>query len=127
MPPRVLCVGNCGFDQAALARLIEDQLGAQVQAVNDRAEALRQLSTDSFDLVLVNRVFDADAGDGLELIRHLKSDPTLRSLPVMLLSNYPQYQAVAVAAGAHQGFGKAEMGSPVAPARLRAALSNANA
>ena len=39
-------------------------------------------------------------------------------VPVMLVSNYPQYQQQAVDAGAVPGFGKAELRSPTTLARL---------
>ncbi len=37
----------------------------------------------------------------------------------MLLSNFPQYQEAAVAAGAEPGFGKAELDRPETLERLR--------
>ena len=42
--------------------------------------------------------------DGLALCRRLKADPKLARVPVMLVSNYPEVQAAAVAAGLAGGF-----------------------
>ena len=81
------------------------------------------LRAGKFDLVLVNRKFDADNSDGLELIRQLKADAALAAVPVMLVTNYPEYQAEAVAAGALPGFGKAELRSPATKEKLVAVLS----
>ncbi len=59
--------------------------------------------------MLVNRLLDADGSDGLEVIRAMQADPALRSIPVMLVTNYPEYQGQAMAAGAVPGFGKAAL------------------
>jgi hypothetical protein len=41
----------------------------------------------------------------------------------MLVTNYPQHQAEAVAAGAVRGFGKLEYGDPATLEKLRAVLT----
>ena len=41
-----------------------------------------------------------------------------RSIPVMLVTNYPEHQQQAIAAGAEPGFGKAELASPATLAKL---------
>ena len=61
-----------------------------------------------------------DDGEGYELIRALKaSHPNVRT---MLVSNYADAQAAAVAAGALEGFGKSEIGSSKMKERLAAAI-----
>ena len=47
-----------------------------------------------------------------EIVKQIKEDPQLKSVPVMLLTNYPEYQQMAVKAGAEEGFGKLEYGKP---------------
>jgi CheY-like chemotaxis protein len=106
---RVLDVGQCAADHGAISHLIRRQFEADVAGADDPDDALGQLRAGSFDLVLVNRKLDADASDGLELIRQIKSDPELASIPVMLVSNYAEYQEQAVAVGAEMGFGKAQL------------------
>jgi CheY-like chemotaxis protein len=109
MPKRVLDVGNCVPDHAAIRRLIEQNFDAQVDQVDDLNGALAALDRQPADLVLVNRKLDLDYSDGLVIVRRLKSDPKWSAIPVMLISNYPEYQAEAVAAGAVPGFGKQEL------------------
>lgn len=106
----VLSIGNCGFDNGSLRSLL-GALGAEVAAAEDWSDAAALLRRQSFDLVLVNRKLDADGGDGMEIIRELKQSPEFQATPVMLLSNYPEYQAQAIAAGAEPGFGKSHLHS----------------
>lgn len=114
----VLDVGQCGMDHGAIRSAIERQFEAKVHAADNLASALDKLREQAFDLVLVNRKLDLDDGDGLEVIRTIKADAELAGVPVMLVSNYPEYQQQAVAAGAVMGFGKAELRSPTTLARL---------
>ena len=117
---RVLDIGNCSPDHAAVRRLIEGNFsGAEVVQAHGAEDALAVLKASHFDLILVNRKLDRDYSDGLDVIRQLKSDPTARTLPVMLLSNYPEYQSAAVAAGAEPGFGKLEYEREETLAKLR--------
>ena len=109
MSKRVLDVGNCVPDHAAIRRLIEGHFDASVAQANDLAGAVAELERQSADLVLVNRKLDLDYSDGMAILRHLKSDPRWAKVPVMLITNYPEYQAEAVAAGAEPGFGKQEL------------------
>jgi two-component system chemotaxis response regulator CheY len=102
-----------------LARLVSEHFPAEFCRAQRIDEALAQLRGEAFDLVLVNRVFDRNAQQGLELIRQIKADPELAGTPVMLLSNYPQYQEEAVAAGAEPGFGKDHLYRPETREKLR--------
>jgi two-component system chemotaxis response regulator CheY len=78
----------------------------------------------AYDLVLINRKLDADYSDGLEIVRAIKADPQLTSsVPVMLVTNYPEHQDAAVAAGAARGFGKLEYGNPQTVEKLRPYLA----
>ncbi|REK07459.1 MAG: response regulator [Planctomycetota bacterium] len=115
---RVLDVGQCGMDHGSIRRLIERAFDAEVAQAHDLAGALEQLRNGSFDLVLVNRKFDADYSDGLELIKRIKDDGTLAGTPVMLVSNFADAQQQAVAVGAEAGFGKAELSAPATQERL---------
>jgi CheY-like chemotaxis protein len=111
MSKRVLDVGNCVPDHAAIRRLIETHFGARVTQANDLAGAVADLERQPADLVLVNRKLDLDYSDGMAIVRHLKADPNWARIPVMLITNYPEHQAEAVAAGAEPGFGKQELHS----------------
>lgn len=106
---------------------------AVFEAANDRASLAARLGR--ADLVLVNRALDGDfdAPDGIELIRQLGRPPeaprageaVAASAPpaMMLVSNYPEAQASAQAAGAWPGFGKSEVYADTTRDRLRRALA----
>src|SRR5947208_2898845 len=103
---RVLSVGQCMADHGSISRTLHRSFGAEVVAAHTADEALERLRHDTFALVLVNRVLDADGSSGLDLISRVKADEGLRPVPVMLVSNYQDAQGQAVAAGAEPGFGK---------------------
>lgn len=122
MAKRIALIGHCGPDSSylrlAVSRAARD---VQVVAADDAAE-LEQIVREGVDLLLFNRVLDYgfEESEGVAVIRKLRqSHPTLR---MMLVSNYPEAQAEAVAAGALPGFGKREMGSPRVSGLIREAL-----
>ncbi|MBK8913514.1 MAG: response regulator [Phycisphaerales bacterium] len=125
--PSVLDVGNCDPDHAAIRAMLTRHFRAEVRRVMFVEEALAALQEREFALVLVNRRIFADDSDGMELIRRMKADPALAALPVMLVSNYPDAQAAAVAAGAEPGFGKAALNAPQTLARIAAHLPQQSA
>ena len=124
--PRVLSVGQCGYDNHNISLFFKRTFGAHVEVADTLDEALRALREDSFALALVNRVFDADGSMGLELIRAMKNEaePKIAPTPVMLVSNYADVRLQAEELGALPGFGKAELIAPRAEliARLKAVL-----
>lgn len=107
---RILDVGNCDPDHSFIRSALEP-LGAEIVRVHGAQEALDALKSQSFDLVTVNRLFDRDGGSGIELIRAINQQTD--SPATMLISNYDESQQQAIAAGALQGFGKAEGGNAV--------------
>ena len=90
--------------------------------MHSATEALDRLRGEAFDLVLVNRVFDRTAEGGLDLIRKTKADAKTSAVPVMLVSNFPESQTEAVAAGALPGFGKAALAEEATRERLEKVL-----
>lgn len=125
MAKRILDVGNCDPDHAAIRRMLENTFRAEVVRVHEGPEALQRLRSEAFDLVLVNRKLDIDYSDGLPIIESIQADPQLRTVPCMLITNYPEHQQAAVAAGAAYGFGKKEIGSKETLAKLAAILAPA--
>jgi CheY-like chemotaxis protein len=119
----VLSVGQCWADHGNISRTLKKVFGSEVEAADDAEKALSRLRQGGVALLLVNRVFDADGGSGLDLIRRVKSDPALAFVPVMLVSNYDDAQEDAVAAGAATGFGKAALDRPQTLERLRPFLN----
>jgi two-component system chemotaxis response regulator CheY len=122
---RVLSVGQCGFDHGNIARLLQGAFDAEVVPAGSAPEALRLLRQQPVQLVLINRVFDRDGASGLDFIRELKRDENLRPIPVMLVSNLPEAQAEAVAAGAVPGFGKSALDEPRVREQLAGYLEQA--
>lgn len=116
---RVLSIGQCFADHAALSQTLEKHFGAEVIAAGSAEEALARLREEPVSLVLVNRILDADGSSGMALVQALRADDRLRELPVMLVSNYDDAQEQAVAAGAVTGFGKASLGQPHMLGRVR--------
>jgi two-component system chemotaxis response regulator CheY len=119
----IVLVGHCGPDSSYLrmtvSRAVKD---AAVKMADDQAH-LTQLLDQGAGLLLVNRVLDYgfDVEMGVDLIRNLrKSHPNVRT---MLITNYPEVQQEAIAAGALPGFGKREMGSTHVGQLLQKALA----
>ena len=122
MPKRILDVGNCGPDHAAICDMLTRWFDAELVRAHGSEDTLRALRDQAFDLVLVNRKLDRDYSDGLDVIRQIKSDPQLANVPVMLISNYDEHQQAAVTAGAVRGFGKLQLDSDETRERLAAVL-----
>src|SRR4051794_8804899 len=120
--PKVISLGQCGVDHGSISRLLKGSLGADVVGVHTFDEARQQLRRGNVALLLVNRILDATGENGLDFIRDLKADAELASVPVMMVSNYPEAQQQAVALGALPGFGKNSLGRPETMKTLRAAL-----
>ncbi len=120
---RVLNVGQCPTDHSAIRRLIEGNFEAEVIQAHGARDALEKLRGGTYDLVLVNRVLDADGSYGVEIIDQIKTDRSLASVPVMLVTNYLEHQQQAVEAGAEPGFGKDTLASPETHRVLEAFLA----
>jgi CheY-like chemotaxis protein len=99
-------------DHGRIDHMLRSTFGAEVIPAETADEALERLHQESFDLVLVNRVFDRDGDSGIDFIRQVNADEKLRTVPIMLVSNYEDAQARAVAIGAQPGFGKATLHDP---------------
>src|SRR5271168_2363225 len=116
---KVAFVGHCGPDSTYLRMLVRKALGqADVHMIEEPAE-LNQMLDQGVDLILFNRElgYGFEPDTGVEFIKLLKQRyPTA---PMMLISNYPEAQAAALAAGAVPGFGKRDIGSPRAAELLR--------
>jgi two-component system, chemotaxis family, chemotaxis protein CheY len=118
----VLLVGHCGPDSSYLRMTVDKAAkGARILMADDDSELSDALSQNP-DLVLFNRElgYGFTHKMGVDAIAHLrKASPHLK---LMLVSNYADAQAAAVANGSLPGFGKREIGSPRVIEVLRAAL-----
>ena len=118
MTKLVLDVGNCPPDFAAIRDLVEGHFDAKVVQAHSATDSVQTLENQTVDLVLVNRKLDQDYSDGIDVIRRIKSDPSLKSAPVMLVTNYEDHQQLAIDAGAERGFGKLTMSDAATIERL---------
>lgn len=118
----VISIGQCGFDHSRITETLRQAFQAEVMPADTFDEALPLIARKRPALILVNRKLDLDGSDGLAIIRELRSGAATANLPVMLVSNYPEFQAQAVALGAAEGFGKAELQRPETLAKLEAFL-----
>ena len=124
MPKRVLDVGQCNPDHMSLSRFLTSHFDVKVDRAHRLDDTLSKLRDQSYDLVLINRKLDADHSEGIDVLKTIKSDEDLKTTPVLLVSNYPDAQAAAIAAGAEPGFGKAELGSPTTVERVTTILGS---
>ena len=118
---KVVLVGHCGADSSYLRIAVASAgTGISIVAADDQ-EALDVALQNGAELVLINRILDwgFDEPEGVALIARLRqAHPQVKT---MLVSNYVDAQAAAVAAGALPGFGKREIGS----AKVKELLKNA--
>jgi hypothetical protein len=79
--------------------------------------------SEGVDLLLLNRQLDYGFEDheGIAVIRKLR--PHYPNVKMMLVSNFPEAQAAAVAEGALPGFGKRELNTPKVAELIREALA----
>jgi two-component SAPR family response regulator len=111
------------MDHGSLLRFFQKNFDVDFKAVATTDAAIGELRQGNVDLVLVNRQFDADGTEGLDFIDQMKADAALADVPVMLITNFPEYAEQAVEHGAAPGFGKAELNSTGLVTRLRSYLS----
>ena len=119
----VLSVGQCRPDNAAISHFLTSNFDVKVITSDLPADTDQALADNQIDLVLINRKLDADYSDGMEILKSVKADPKSADIPVMLVSNFAEWQEKAVESGAIQGFGKAELSDPATIERVRNALS----
>jgi hypothetical protein len=119
---KVVLVGHCGPDSSYLRMSVQRAGRDVVVLMADDDKHLAEIIDSGADLLLVNRTLDYGFEDesGVALIGKLRAvQPNLRA---MLVSNYPEAQAEAVANGALPGFGKRELGTPRVTEIIRGAL-----
>ena len=124
---KVVLVGHCGADSSYLRIAVASAGAGLAVGAADEQSALSAALENGVDLVLINRVLDWGFEDqeGIALISRLRqSHPQVKT---MLVSNYAEAQAAAVAAGALPGFGKREIGTPRVKELLKSALTETSA
>ena len=122
MSKTVALVGHCGPDASYLRMAVQSADRTLNIIAADDLDELSDALKRGVDLVLFNRElgWGFEETEGVEVIRQLRvSHPHVKT---MLVSNYAEAQAAAVAAGAAPGFGKREIGSPRVAQVIRDAL-----
>lgn len=104
--------------------MLNDHFDVTVQSAESHDEAIRMAAKSTYNLVLLNRIYDATGTEGMDTLRALKSDEATRETPVMLVSNFQESQDAAVAEGATPGFGKAALADPATVDRLKEFLAD---
>ncbi len=110
MPKVLVDCGNCGPDFNAIRRMAEVRFNAVVVQTHGPADTLQVLKEQHVDLVTVNRKLDRDYSDGLDVVKQIKADPEVGDVPVMLVTNFAEFQQLAIKSGCHPGFGKLSLG-----------------
>ena len=111
---KVLSVGQCNPDHNSIKNYFETNFDCKITRIDSTEDALSELRKNSYDLVLVNRKLDIDYTDGTVLVVEMQKDSSMKQIPIMLISNYPEYQKEAIVLGAVPGIGKLEYGTDFA-------------
>lgn len=112
MPRILLDCGNCGPDFNTIRKMVTSNFSASVIQSHGAEDTMEILRKRKIDLVTVNRKLDRDYSDGLEVVKKIKADPEVSSIPVMLVTNYEEHQQTAIEAGCVPGFGKLSVNEP---------------
>jgi two-component SAPR family response regulator len=123
----VLDVGNCGPDHSAISAMFRKHFDVEILRADQLSDTLAILQQQKVDLILINRKLDIDYSDGMDILHAIKKSDAFRDIPVMLITNYAEFQQQAVAAGAILGFGKLELHAPDTLDRLRSVLQSTDA
>lgn len=122
MGKTVVLVGHCGPDSSFLRMAVSSaERGITVTMADDEGELKAALDS-GVQLVLLNRElgWGFEQSLGVDVIKTLGH--RYPNTKFMLVSNYAEAQAAAVAAGGVPGFGKREIGQPRVTQLIREAL-----
>src|SRR5215207_9983805 len=127
MGKKVVLVGHCGPDASYMRMVVAKASAGVTVAMADDSAELKLALDGGVDLVLLNRElgWGFDQQLGCDVIRAYRS--AYPDTKFMVVSNYPEAQAAAVAAGGLPGFGKRELGQPRVLELLRDALTASDA
>ena len=121
----VLDVGQCNADNYRISELLTKHFDVQVDRSHSTFQALEAAAKKTYDLILINRILDADSSAGMDVLASLKLNASTAEIPVMIVSNYEDAQELAVAKGAVAGFGKADLDSEETLSKLKKYLGEA--
>jgi two-component system chemotaxis response regulator CheY len=81
---RILVADDSMATRSLIGAALSELQNVQVERVSTGIEAIKMLSTTAIDLVLTD--IHMPEINGLELVRFIKSDQRLRSIPVIIIS-----------------------------------------
>jgi len=84
-------------DLRFMIKLILDRGGHEIVEARDGADALRRVQAGPPDLVITDVMMPVM--DGLELIRHLRSNPQTAMIPILAVSSHSEIAAADAALG----------------------------
>lgn len=87
----ILVVDDNEMNREVLARRLERQ-GHTIVSAEDGERALQQLQQRSFDLILLDIMMPKM--NGYQVLEHLKADPLLREVPVIVISALGELESV---------------------------------
>ena len=87
----LLVVDDNSMNRIMLSRYIA-KLGYRATLVENGRKALEKLQTGPFDLVLLD--VEMPEMNGYEVLEHLKADPRLRDIPVIMISAVEELESV---------------------------------
>ncbi|MEL7496751.1 MAG: hypothetical protein AAFN77_04030 [Planctomycetota bacterium] len=122
MGKKILDVGQCDIDNWNITQMLTNYFDVEVDRIMAHDDAMNAITLGEYDLVLINRINDADGSEGMELIRRIKQTHETENVDVMVVSNFPESQDEAVAVGALRGFGKASLNQPATIELLKSVL-----
>lgn len=111
MKRQLLDVGQCDADHYRISTTLGKNFDVEIQRAHSHDEAVKLATDTPFDLILINRLLDADGSRAMNVLSTLKTTPSAAQIPVMIVSNFEDAQKTAVEAGAVHGFGKAALDS----------------
>jgi len=115
---KVLDVGQCNFDNSRITHFLQQHFEVEVDRSHSHDEAIKSALDTPYDLILINRILDADSTPGMDILASLKTQPSTAEMPVMVISNYQETQEEAVSRGAVPGFGKSNLDAEETIAKL---------
>ena len=118
MSRKVLDVGQCNADNSRISSLLKKHFDVEIDRSHSHDEAIKAALDTPYDLILINRILDADSTAGMDILASLKTKPSTAETPVMVVSNYQETQEEAVSRGAVPGFGKSELDAEETIAKL---------
>ncbi len=81
---RILIVEDSPTMRQLLSFALQRLKGAEVVEAQDGMDGLRKITSEKFDLVLVD--INMPVMDGLKLIRLIRGEPTLKEIPIVVIT-----------------------------------------